>query len=101
MFVIQRTEIFQQWIMRLKDRRAAARIASRILRAEDGNLGDVKPVGDGVEEMRIDYGPGYRIYFLRRRSVLVVLLVGGDKSTQRRDIIEAKRLCAEWRERNQ
>ncbi|WFR96918.1 type II toxin-antitoxin system RelE/ParE family toxin [Rhizobium tumorigenes] len=100
MFVIQRTEIFQQWIMRLKDRRAAARIASRILRAEDGNLGDVKAVGDGVEEMRIDYGPGYRIYFLRRRSVLVVLLVGGDKSTQRRDIIEAKRLCAEWKERN-
>ncbi|MBZ5758145.1 MULTISPECIES: type II toxin-antitoxin system RelE/ParE family toxin [Rhizobium] len=101
MFVIQRTEIFQQWIMRLKDRSAAARIASRILRAEDGNLRDVKPVGDGVEEMRIDYGPGYRIYFLRRRSVFVVLLVGGDKSTQRRDIIEAKRLCAEWKERNQ
>lgn len=58
MFVVRRTETFQKWISQLRDRRAAARVASRILRAEDGNLGDVKPVGDGVEEMRIDYGPG-------------------------------------------
>lgn len=100
MFVIHRTEKFQQWISRLKDRRAAARIASRILRAEDGNLGDTKSVGDGVEEMRIDYGPGYRVYFLRQGSVLIVLLSGGDKDTQRQDITKAKRLAEDWKEHN-
>lgn len=100
MFVIRRTETFQKWISQLRGRRAAARLASRILRAEDGNLGDVKPVGDGVEEMRIDYGPGYRVYFMRHGLVLIVLLVGGDKSTQRRDIHEARRLCAEWKAAN-
>lgn len=98
MFIIHRTETFVEWISRLKDRRAAARIASRLLRAEDGNLGDVKSVGDGVEEMRIDYGPGYRLYFVRRGSVIIVLLSGGDKSTQSRDIKAAKRLAGELKE---
>ncbi|MDE1996752.1 MAG: type II toxin-antitoxin system RelE/ParE family toxin [Rhizobiaceae bacterium] len=97
-FKIYRTKIFINWLSQLKDRRAAARIASRMLRAEDGNLGDVKFVGDGVGEMRIDYGPGYRIYFIRNGQVVIVLLCGGDKSTQQKDIGEAKRLAKEWKD---
>lgn len=100
MFAIHRTDTFATWLSRLKDRRAAARIASRLLRAGDGNLGDVKAVGEGVSEMRIDYGPGYRIYFIRQGSMLIVLLCGGDKSTQQRDIAEAKRLAQKWKEQD-
>lgn len=100
MFVIQKTQTYDAWIRRLKDRRAAGRITSRILRAEDGNLGDVKPVGQGVSEMRINYGPGYRVYFLQRGSVVILLLCGGDKSTQSQDILEAKRLAKEWKEKS-
>jgi putative addiction module killer protein len=77
------------------DRLAAARIASRIERLADGHLGDVKSVGEGVNELRIDYGPGYRIYFSRRGVALYLLLCGGDKSTQDRDIRKAKRLAKE------
>lgn len=99
MFVIKRTEKFDDWLKRLKDRRAAARISSRILRAEDGNLGDVKSVGDGVSEMRIDYGPGYRVYFIRSADIMIMLLCGGDKDSQVRDIAEAKRLAGEWRDK--
>jgi putative addiction module killer protein len=100
MFVIQKTQTYDAWIRRLKDRRAPGRITSRILRAEDGNLGDVKPVGQGVSEMRINYGPGYRVYFLQRGAVVILLLCGGDKSTQSQDILEAKRLAKEWKEKS-
>lgn len=98
MFTIRRTETFDDWLKRLRDQRAIARIVSRLLRAEDGNLGDGKPVGDGVSEMRIDYGAGYRLYFIRRGQVVVVLLCGGDKSSQPQDITEAKRLAKEWKD---
>lgn len=73
-------------------------ILSRIGRAEEGNFGDVKPVGEGVSEMRIDYGSGYRLYFFRSDKVVIVLLCGGDKATQSKDITEAKRLARQWKE---
>jgi putative addiction module killer protein len=82
----------------LRNRRAAARIASRITRGEDGNLGDVKPVGDGVSEMRIDYGPGYRLYFTQCGTVIAILHCGGAKSMQVKDIANAKRLAKAWKE---
>jgi putative addiction module killer protein len=98
MFTIHRTDIFIAWLNNLKDRRAAARIAARILRLEDGNLGDVKPVGEGVSEMRIDYGPGYRVYFVQTGRTVFLLLCGGDKRKQGRDIAKAKKLAKEWKE---
>jgi putative addiction module killer protein len=97
-YIILRTDIFSNWLFRLRDRRAAARIASRILRIESGNLGDAKSVGEGVSEIRVDYGPGYRIYFIQRKLTVIVLLCAGDKSSQQRDISEAKRLAKEWKE---
>jgi len=87
------TPVFDRWFERLRDRRAAARIQARIDRAESGNLGDCKPVGEGVSEMRIDYGPGYRLYFVQRGGEVIILLVGGGKSTQARDIEVAKELA--------
>ena len=87
------TPVFDSWFARLRDRRAAARIQARIDRAESGNLGDCKPIGEGVSEMRIDYGPGYRVYFLQRGSEVVILLVGGGKATQAKDIQRAKELA--------
>ncbi|MDX3929023.1 MAG: type II toxin-antitoxin system RelE/ParE family toxin [Shinella sp.] len=98
MFTIRMTDKFDAWLKGLRDRRAANRILDRIVRAEGGNLGDVKVVGDGVSEMRIAYGPGYRLYFIQHGSVVIVLLCGGDKRTQKRDIAEAKRLAKEWKE---
>lgn len=89
---------FQRWLSGLRDRRARARIQVRIDRLALGNSGDVQPVGGGVSEMRIDYGPGYRVYFLREGSVVVVLLCGGDKSTQDQDIARARTLARAWRE---
>ena len=83
------TEEFEHWFTTLKDERAKARIQARIDRAELGNLGDVAPVGGGVSEMRIHYGSGYRVYFLRRGAELIVLLAGGDKSSQPKDIRRA------------
>lgn len=87
------TPVFDRWFERLQDRRAAARIQARIDRAESGNLGDCRPVGGGVSEMRVDYGPGYRVYFLQRGAEVVILLVGGGKATQARDIERAKELA--------
>ena len=84
--------------MRLKDERARARIASRLDRLAFGNAGDVKPVGQGVSELRIDYGPGYRVYFRQQGNTIIILLCGGHKKTQTEDIKKAKRLAAEWRD---
>lgn len=91
------TETFSEWLSELRDRRARARIQARLDRAIAGNFGDAKSVGKGVFEMRIDYGPGYRVYFLQRGLVAVVLLCGGDKSTQSADIKRAIRLARDWR----
>ena len=92
---VRKTAIFRDWIASLRDPRATARIAVRIDRLSLGNPGDVRPVGDGVSEMRIDYGPGYRVYFVRRGAEIVVLLCGGDKSSQSADIAHAQRLAQE------
>ena len=97
MLEIRRTENFARWFRHIKDTEAKARINVRITRLKvAGNYGDAKPVGDGVFEMRIDYGPGYRLYYAHRGQAIVLLLVGGDKSSQHGDIVKAKRLNAEY-----
>jgi putative addiction module killer protein len=88
---------FDRWLRKLKDRRAAARVQVRIDRLAAGNPGDVRPLGGGVSELRIDYGPGYRIYFVQDGQRVIVLLCGGDKSSQNRDIDEAHRIARAWR----
>ncbi len=93
MIEIRKTANFSKWIDGLRDIRARARVLARIERLAAGNAGDVKSVGEGVSEMRIDYGPGYRVYFRKRGRSLVILLAGGDKSSQRRDISTALRLA--------
>ena len=95
---VVRSETFDRWLRKLKDRRAAARVLVRIDRLAAGNPGDVKPVGAGISELRIDYGPGYRVYYLRDGDKLIVLLCGGDKSTQDDDIKNARRIAKEWKE---
>ncbi|MFS2134774.1 type II toxin-antitoxin system RelE/ParE family toxin [Duganella sp. Dugasp56] len=90
---ILQTELFSSWFSRLKDRRARACIQVRIDRAEDGNFGDHKSVGNGVSEMRIDYGPGYRVYYALRGTTMIILLAGGDKSSQAKDIKTAQALA--------
>ncbi len=86
---IQQTEVFSRWFRRLRDREARVRIDKRIRRLAQGNLGDAAPVGEGVSEIRIPYGPGYRVYFVQRGKSLIILLAGGDKDSQRRDIPRA------------
>ncbi|MGH7577535.1 MAG: type II toxin-antitoxin system RelE/ParE family toxin [Longimicrobiales bacterium] len=86
MVEIRQTEVYERWFSRLRDRRARVRIDIRIRRLSLGNPGDVRSVGEGVSEMRIDYGPGYRVYYVRRGDTVVVLLAGGDKGSQERDI---------------
>ena len=99
MLEVVKSETFARWIGKRKDRQAVAKINARIRRlSETGSFGDVKPAREGVSEMRIDYGPGYRLYFMRRGAVLVVLLVGGDKSTQAADIKLAIKIAKEWKE---
>jgi len=93
MIEIRQTEAYAQWFDGLRDRTARARIDVRIRRLSLGNPGDVRPVGEGVSELRIDYGPGYRVYFVERGETLVVLLAGGDKRTQDRDIKAALELA--------
>lgn len=93
MIEVRKTKYFDKWFNSLKDRRAKARIQVRIDRLEMGHLGDVAPVGEGVNELRIFYGPGYRVYFVQRHSVVVILLSGGDKSSQRADIAKAKEIA--------
>lgn len=93
MIEIRQTETFAAWLGDLRDQQAKARIQTRIRRLSLGNPGDVKPVGEGVSEMRIDYGPGYRVYFVQRGELLIVLIAGGDKSTQDRDVSTALELA--------
>ena len=100
MLEVIQTETFRDWLAGLKDRRATMRIAARVVRMSEGNLGDVKPVGGGVSEARITYGPGYRLYFASHGKRLIVLLIGGDKASQDQDIKSAKALWEAWKEEN-
>lgn len=95
MYNIQQTSKFSQWLSKLKDMRARIAIVRRMERSQSGNLGDVKSVGESVYEMRIDMGPGYRLYYTMRGSEMIILLVGGDKSTQQRDIEKAIQMAKE------
>ena len=97
MVEVVRSGTFDRWFRQLKDRRAVARVLVRINRLAAGNPGDVKPVGQGVSELRIAYGPGYRIYYLQDGARVVLLLTGGDKSSQDADIRQAHQIAAEWR----
>ncbi len=98
MLELRQTEAFRLWRARLRDDRVRALIASRLDRLAFGHVGDARSVGDNVSELRIHYGRGYRIYFTKRGNALVILLCGGDKGSQVRDIRMAKRLLAEWSE---
>ena len=93
MIEIRKAETFERWFTGLRDRNAVARIKSRIDRLQLGLLGDARSVGEGVSEMRIDYGPGYRVYFVQRGTKVIILLAGGDKRTQSRDIEKAIELA--------
>ena len=95
MIEVRQTVTFRTWLDDLADRRAAERITQRIVRLQAGLMGDVKPVGGGVSELRVDHGPGYRVYFVQRGRVLIILLCGGDKKTQQRDIDKATILTGE------
>jgi putative addiction module killer protein len=95
---IVKSDRFDRWLKELRDRQARARIEARILRLSMGNPGDVKPVRAGVSEMRVNYGPGYRVCYMQRGQVLIVLLCGGDKSSQAADIEAALRIAKEWKD---
>lgn len=97
MIEVRRSGTFDQWLKKLRDVRAVARINIGIQRLVAGNPGEVAPVGEGVSELKIDYGPGYRVYFTRKGDEIVVLLCGGDKKSQAEDIKEAKRIAKEWK----
>lgn len=90
------TNVFKKWLSNLRDRNARARIIQRLDRLKAGNAGDTKPIGEGLSELRIDYGPGYRVYYMQQGPIIVILLCGGDKSDQPRDIAKAKELAREW-----
>ncbi len=92
---LKRSDVFDKWFRGLRDQRAVSKVADRLSRVEDGNFGDHKSVGDGVSELRISYGPGYRIYYTIRGEVVVFLLVGGDKTSQDEDIKRAKAMARE------
>jgi putative addiction module killer protein len=95
MLEVRASEAFTDWLSGLRDRAAAAIVSARILRVQKGLLGDVQPVGDGVSELRVDHGPGYRVYFTMRGKALVILLSGGDKASQAKDIKAAKKMAAQ------
>jgi putative addiction module killer protein len=94
-YQLQRTDVSDEWLLGMRDMRAKARILVRLESARLGNLGDVRSVGGGISEMRVDVGAGYRMYFTRRQRIVLILLCGGDKSTQARDIARAKRMAHE------
>jgi len=96
MYKIKTTKIFSKWLSRLKDLRGRIAVARRIERMEHGNFGDVKSVGGFISELRITTGPGYRVYFSKKEEKIIILLVGGDKSTQSKDIEKAKKLLEEY-----
>lgn len=96
MVQVRRTEEFAAWLSSLKDKRGRAKILARIDRLEDGNPGKTRSVGGGVVEMKIDFGPGYRVYYTQRGQLMILLLCGGDKSTQQSDIKRAKAIAAAW-----
>lgn len=98
MIPIRQTEVFAEWLRRLRDRQARSIIQVRIDRLASGNPGDVKPVGEGVSELRISHGPGYRVFFVQRGQTFILLLCGGDKSSQSADIQRAKALATELEE---
>ena len=98
MIEIRQTSVFAAWLDRLRDQRAKAIIAARIDRLAQGNAGDVAPIGDGLSELRIHYGPGYRVYFLKRGKIIMILLCGGDKKTQNKDIKAAKQIASDLEE---
>ena len=93
MISLLRSEAFDSWLASLADERGKARIVARLISAEFGNFGDCKPVGGGVSEMRIDHGPGYRVYFTRRGKTVYLILAGGEKASQKRDIVKARNLA--------
>lgn len=93
MLQVLKSDVFAKWLDDLKDRRAAARVIVRIERLALGNAGDIKPVGSGVSELRIDYGPGYRVYVARKDETVIILLCGGDKSSQKKDIATALKMA--------
>jgi putative addiction module killer protein len=95
MYTVLQTEEFQGWLDDLSDKRAQIRISARLRLAEAGNLGDWGPVGGPVSELRVDFGPGYRLYFTRRGNLLIIMLAGGDKSSQKRDIKRAHKIASE------
>jgi putative addiction module killer protein len=95
MFLIHETERFTHWLENLRDVQARARIVRRIYRLAAGNFGDAKSVGGGVSELRIDHGPGYRVYFVRRGELIFLLLCGGDKRSQAKDIVLAQKLASD------
>ena len=96
MVQIRQTKVYAKWIAELRDRDARSRIDARVRRLSLDNPGDVRPVGGGVSELRINYGPGYRVYYIRRGDVFILLLCGGDKASQSRDIDRARQLAQEW-----
>jgi putative addiction module killer protein len=96
MFELKQTETFREWRIGLKDERARGLIASRLSRLAYGHTGDVAPVGEGISELRIHFGPGYRVYFRKRGKTVIILLCGGDKGSQAKDIKKAKTLAEEW-----
>ena len=95
MFTVSELDTFSEWLEVLKDRKGAGVIASRIHRLSLGNKGNVRAVGEGVSELKVDVGPGYRVYFVERRGSMIILMCGGDKSSQQRDIVLAKALAKE------
>ena len=98
MFEIIKSDTFERWLIGLKDRQARLRVQSRVDRLSEGNPGDVKPVGSGISELRIDFGPGYRVYFMKHGLLVIVLLAGGDKRTQQADIKRAIKIAKDWKE---
>src|SRR5690554_1275833 len=98
MIELIKTDVFDRWLRSLRDTRARAKITVRLRRLSLGNPGDVKPVGEGISELRIPHGPGYRVYYLNRGPIVVVLLCGGDKGGQPSDIEQAKAIAKQWKE---